>query len=264
MRVLRLISACFLLSLFLGSFESGAHAQTQITLGNATTALGGPWKFRTGDNLAWAQVDFDDSAWGTMDLTLPPGSFDPVLGSKGYLPRWTARGYKGYSGYAWYRLKTNVQDGQTRLAIKLPDDVNDGYQVYVNGQYVGEFGRFTARGVTLYNTEPQAFLLPENFRGGQVTFAVRMFMGAFTPLVDVGAIRNQAETSLEPLSLLQSLNRRLLGRGQANATCLALRNASDGLVTLANAGHLPPYVNGREMSMEGALLWERQRVRNLP
>ncbi len=187
MRASRLISACFLLSLFLGSFAPHAHPQTQITLGNATTQLNGPWKFRTGDNMAWAQPDFDDSSWGTMDLTPPPGSFDPILGSSGYLPGWTARGYKGYSGYAWYRLKTNVQDGQTRLAIKLPDDVDDGYQVYVNGQYVGEFGRFTARGITAYVTQPRAFLLPENFHGGPVTFAIRMWMGAFTPLVDPDA-----------------------------------------------------------------------------
>ncbi|HET9101077.1 MAG TPA: PP2C family protein-serine/threonine phosphatase [Acidobacteriaceae bacterium] len=69
----------------------------------------------------------------------------------------------------------------------------------------------------------------------------------------VGAIRNQADTSFDPLSLLQSLNRRLLGRGHANATCLALCMAPDGSATLANAGHLPPYVNGKEMSMEGAL-----------
>jgi Stage II sporulation protein E (SpoIIE) len=69
----------------------------------------------------------------------------------------------------------------------------------------------------------------------------------------VGVIRNQAEASFDPLNLLQSLNRRLLGRGHANATCLALRIAQDGSVTLANAGHLPPYVNGKEMSMQGAL-----------
>jgi len=69
----------------------------------------------------------------------------------------------------------------------------------------------------------------------------------------VGAIRNQAEASFDPLNLLQSLNRRLLGRGHANATCLALRIAPDGSATLANAGHLPPYVNGKEMSMQGAL-----------
>jgi hypothetical protein len=188
-------SGLFVLLLILSS-NASLRAQTkptapvpasQITLGNATVPLNGPWKFHTGDNMAWADPNFDDSAWGTMDLTLPPGSFDPVLGSSGYLPGWTARGYRGYSGYAWYRLRTNVQDGQTQLALKMPDDVDDAYQVYVNGKRVGEFGRFTARGVTAYITQPRAFLLPENFRGGPVTLAIRMWMGAFTPLVDPDA-----------------------------------------------------------------------------
>jgi len=69
----------------------------------------------------------------------------------------------------------------------------------------------------------------------------------------VGAIRSQTETSFEPLRMLQSLNRRLCGRGHAYATCLALRIEADGAVTLANAGHLPPYLNGKELPMEGAL-----------
>jgi serine phosphatase RsbU (regulator of sigma subunit) len=37
------------------------------------------------------------------------------------------------------------------------------------------------------------------------------------------------------------------------ATCLALRIERDGTATLANAGHLPPYLNGEELAMEGAL-----------
>ncbi|HEX3662975.1 MAG TPA: PP2C family protein-serine/threonine phosphatase [Acidobacteriaceae bacterium] len=69
----------------------------------------------------------------------------------------------------------------------------------------------------------------------------------------VGAIRSTAESTRDPLSLLQALNRRLLGRGEAFATCLALRIASDGAVTLANAGHLPPYLNGQPIALEGAL-----------
>jgi serine phosphatase RsbU (regulator of sigma subunit) len=69
----------------------------------------------------------------------------------------------------------------------------------------------------------------------------------------VGTIRNQAETDFDPMRMLQSLNRRLIGRGDANATCLALRIAPDGGVALANAGHLPPYLNGKEMVIEGAL-----------
>jgi hypothetical protein len=69
----------------------------------------------------------------------------------------------------------------------------------------------------------------------------------------VGAIRSTVETNTEPEYLLGVLNRRLLGRGDAQATCLALSIARDGKVTLANAGHLPPYLNGEQVAMEGAL-----------
>jgi hypothetical protein len=69
----------------------------------------------------------------------------------------------------------------------------------------------------------------------------------------VGAIRSTTELNGEPLFILQALNRRLLGRGEAIATCLALRIAADGESVLANAGHMPPYVNGEPVAMEGAL-----------
>jgi hypothetical protein len=69
----------------------------------------------------------------------------------------------------------------------------------------------------------------------------------------VGAIRSTAETNFDPLFVLEALNRRLLGRGHAHATCLVLRITADGVVTLANAGHLPPYLNGEALAMEGAL-----------
>jgi len=69
----------------------------------------------------------------------------------------------------------------------------------------------------------------------------------------VGAIRTAVETSDEPAAVLGVLNRRLMGRGDGQATCLALRISSDGGVTLANAGHVAPYLNGEELPMEGAL-----------
>lgn len=68
----------------------------------------------------------------------------------------------------------------------------------------------------------------------------------------VGAIRATAELNPDPLFVLQALNRRLLGRESGQATCLALRIAADGTATLANAGHIPPYVNGTPLDMEGA------------
>jgi hypothetical protein len=67
----------------------------------------------------------------------------------------------------------------------------------------------------------------------------------------VGAIRTSVEFTNEPERILSLLNNRLQGRGLV--TCLALRVAPDGAATLANAGHLPPYLNGSEMAVEGAL-----------
>jgi serine phosphatase RsbU (regulator of sigma subunit) len=67
----------------------------------------------------------------------------------------------------------------------------------------------------------------------------------------VGGIRMAAIFTTDPERILSLLNKRLRGRGLA--TCLALRIERDGGATLANAGHLPPYLNGTELEMEGAL-----------
>jgi sigma-B regulation protein RsbU (phosphoserine phosphatase) len=67
----------------------------------------------------------------------------------------------------------------------------------------------------------------------------------------VGALRTANEFTSEPERILSLLNKRMQGRGLA--TCLALRIEPDGSAALVNAGHLPPYLNGAELPMEGAL-----------
>jgi serine phosphatase RsbU (regulator of sigma subunit) len=67
----------------------------------------------------------------------------------------------------------------------------------------------------------------------------------------VGAVRTAAEFTSDPRRILALLNQRLCGRGFV--TCLALRIEQDGSATLVNAGHLPPYLNGKEMSVDGTL-----------
>ena len=69
----------------------------------------------------------------------------------------------------------------------------------------------------------------------------------------VGAIRTATDTSLDPAFVLGVLNKRLIRRGDAQATCLALQISVDGEVIVANAGHMPPYLNGKPVDMEGAL-----------
>ena len=67
----------------------------------------------------------------------------------------------------------------------------------------------------------------------------------------VGAIRTAAAFTCDPAKIIALLNERLQGRGLV--TCLALSIKSDGAATLVNAGHLPPYLDGQELPMEGAL-----------
>jgi serine phosphatase RsbU (regulator of sigma subunit) len=67
----------------------------------------------------------------------------------------------------------------------------------------------------------------------------------------VGAVRTAASFTSDPARILALLNERLIGRGLV--TCLALHIDQGGRATLVNAGHLPPYLNGKELAVEGAL-----------
>jgi sigma-B regulation protein RsbU (phosphoserine phosphatase) len=70
----------------------------------------------------------------------------------------------------------------------------------------------------------------------------------------VGAVRAVAEYTSGPAEILANLNERLVGRsGGAFSTALAAFIAPDGRVTIANAGHLSPYLDGKEMELPGAL-----------
>jgi len=70
----------------------------------------------------------------------------------------------------------------------------------------------------------------------------------------VGLIRALADRFESPARLLGTLNARLHGRLQGGfTTCLALHLDPEGQGTLAAAGHPPPFLNGREMELPGAL-----------
>jgi hypothetical protein len=69
----------------------------------------------------------------------------------------------------------------------------------------------------------------------------------------VGAIRSTAQHDNRPERVLEALNEQLCERESASATCMVLRFSPNGVVELANAGQLPPYLNGSEMQIEGAL-----------
>lgn len=66
----------------------------------------------------------------------------------------------------------------------------------------------------------------------------------------IGALRTIAEETEEPQAILQRLNHRLVGRtGGGFATCLCTRIATDGTMTIANAGHLAHWLDGQEIEV---------------
>jgi phosphoserine phosphatase RsbU/P len=70
----------------------------------------------------------------------------------------------------------------------------------------------------------------------------------------VGAIRTAASYTNEPHEILAQLNDRLIGRTEGGfSTALAAHITADGTVSIANAGHLFPYVDGHELELPGAL-----------
>jgi serine phosphatase RsbU (regulator of sigma subunit) len=72
--------------------------------------------------------------------------------------------------------------------------------------------------------------------------------------VMVGAIRAELAHGADPAALLASLNDRVMGRSHGGfVTCLAAHLSGEGLLTIANAGHLPPYLNGEEVAAPGSL-----------
>jgi len=70
----------------------------------------------------------------------------------------------------------------------------------------------------------------------------------------VGALRSLAQENLPPAEILFRLNRQLADSTDGGfVTCCIARIDADGQVTVANAGHLPPYRNGEEVSLDSSL-----------
>lgn len=123
--------------------------------------LRGVWKFSIGDNMDWAEPDYDDSNWERI-----------------YVPStWEDEGFNGYDGYAWYRVNFEL-DGDVNLgalSIEL-GYIDDADEVYINGKLVGFSGGFPPDFYTAYNAYRKYPIPTEviNERGIN-TIAVRVY-----------------------------------------------------------------------------------------
>ncbi len=86
------------------------------------------WKFKTGDNIAYAKADFNDSGWEEIGVD----------------KTWNKQGYAAYKGYAWYRIKVNIPEKLINQAdlqdslIFYMGKINDFDQIFLNGDLIGQ------------------------------------------------------------------------------------------------------------------------------
>lgn len=77
---------------------------------------------------------------------------------------------------------------------------------------------------------------------------------AMTSTLALGALRALASEPLGPAAVLTRLNRQIAETSEGGfITCACLRLETNGSLTIANAGHLPPYRNGEELAVDAGL-----------
>ena len=110
------------------------------------------WRIQRGDNPAWSQPNFDDSAWKAITVGQP----------------WEKGGLPKYNGYAWYRLKLMIPstlDEKARaekyqqLLLNL-GKIDDADTTFLNGVKVGATGDPSNPGNSW--TEERKYVIPLN------------------------------------------------------------------------------------------------------
>jgi hypothetical protein len=77
---------------------------------------------------------------------------------------------------------------------------------------------------------------------------------AMTVSLLVGTFRTLAHYTQSPGEILAAMNQRMLARSSGGfTTCLVMRVDPDGTLTAANAGHLAPYLDGKELELDNGL-----------
>lgn len=144
-------------------------------------------------------------------------------------------------------LEQELQSAREIQRVLIPETLPslDGYAVtsaYTPAQEVG--GDFFQ---ILANADGSAIVVLGDVSGKGLKAAMNVSM-------IVGSMRTEAGTTSSPVQILSALNRCLTGRMQGGfATGIVMRLDIDGTVTFANAGHLPPFLNGQEFSLDPSL-----------
>jgi enterochelin esterase-like enzyme len=135
-------------------------ADAQTTSDSVEIDLEGPAQFRTGDDLAWADPDFDDSAWSTVQV---PFNNHPA--------------FNNYDGFGWYRVTFDLPaEAEGTNLVASMGYIDDADEVYLNGVLIGRSGSFPPNADAQW-FEQRLYPIPADAPnyGGRNVIAVRAY-----------------------------------------------------------------------------------------
>ncbi len=127
-------------------------------------AIGGPWRFRTGDDSSYATRAFDEAAWDTIPVPA----------------RWPEAGHPDYAGVAWYRTRfalptLDAPAGGKPLHVEL-GRIDAADEAFINGVKVGQTGDFPPRERGESHAYRRYRVAPDILNwGGENVLALRVF-----------------------------------------------------------------------------------------
>lgn len=128
------------------------------------SVVSGEWKFNKGDNIAWKEEGFDDSAW--QKVTLPAN--------------WEKHSdYREDNVYGWFRREVKVPEEykgkDVTISVGMIDDVDE---TYFNGELIGTTGSFPPDYITAWNVVREYRVHSKLIKYGRKNIiAVRVFDG---------------------------------------------------------------------------------------
>jgi two-component sensor histidine kinase len=114
------------------------------------------WHYQQGDDLAWANPNFDDAAWPTI---APEG-----LSAK-------AMPDSLWQGYGWWRLTFTADSSFYQQITRLHFRSWGAAEVYLDGQKLTEYGRFSSEAATETNFIPR-YVLDQKIQVAHTDFHV--------------------------------------------------------------------------------------------
>lgn len=145
------------------------------------------------------------------------------------------------------RAETELEAARVVQQVLIPDEIPNlpGFRIESAYRPAGEVGGDFFQ--TLSTTQGGALIVIGDVSG-------KGMPAAMTVALLVGTFRTLAHYTTSPGEILAAMNRRMLVRSKDGfTTCLVMRADADGTLTVANAGHLPPYCDGEELSLQNGL-----------